>query len=128
MRKAFLLIGLVAFACSFALAQTQTRKPSSNPSHTDLKSAYERWASEDVVYIITSEEKRAFLLLKSDAEHEQFIKQFWQARASKAGVPENALRAEHYRRIAFANQHFGIGKVPGWKTARGRNYITTGRA
>ena len=126
MRRAFLLAGLVALACSFALAQKQTRKPSSNPPQSDLKSVYERWVDEDVAYIITPEERRAFLLLKSDTERERFIEQFWQARDSKAGGGENAYRTEHYRRFAFANQNFEVGNVPGWKTARGRIYITLG--
>lgn len=128
MRNAFLLSGLVVLVCSFALAQTHTLKSSSGPSRTDLKSPYERWASEDVAYMITPEEKQAFLMLKSDAEHEQFIEKFWSERAAKAGVSEDAFRTEHYRRIAFANRRFGLGKVPGWKTAKGRNYIMTGRA
>jgi GWxTD domain-containing protein len=81
---------------------------------------------EDVAYIITPEEKRAFLLLKSDAERERFIEEFWRARDSNAGGSENAYRAEHYRRFQFANQNFGVGNVPGWKTARGRIYITMG--
>ena len=127
MRKAFLLLGLLALAGSFALAQKQTRKPISNPSQSDLKSVYERWVEQDVAYIITTEEKRAFLLLKSDAEHERFIEQFWRARDSRAGGNENSYRTEHYRRFAFANQSFGVGNVPGWKTARGRIYITMGQ-
>lgn len=127
MKKTFLLLGLAALTCSFALAQKQTRKPSSNSPQSDLKSVYERWVDEDVAYIVTPEEKRAFLLLKSDAERERFIEQFWQARDSKAGGSENAYRTEHYRRFAFANQNFGIGNVAGWKTARGRIYITMGQ-
>jgi GWxTD domain-containing protein len=127
MRRALLLIGLVALACSFALAQKQARKPSTNPSQSDLKPAYERWVDEDVAYIITPEEKRAFLQLKSDAERERFIEQFWRARESKAGGRDDAYRTEHYRRFAFANQNFGVGNIPGWKTARGRIYITVGQ-
>ena len=126
MKRAFLLVGVVALGCSFALAQKQTRKPSSNSSQSDLKSVYERWVDEDVAYIITPEEKRAFLLLKSDAERERFIAQFWRARDANAGERENAYRTEHYRRFAFANQNFGVGTLPGWKTARGRIYITMG--
>ncbi|HVS80557.1 MAG TPA: GWxTD domain-containing protein [Pyrinomonadaceae bacterium] len=127
MRRALLLIGVVALACSFALAQKQTRKPSSNQSQSDLKSVYQRWVDEDVAYIITPEEKRAFLLLRSDAERERFIEQFWRARDSKAGGNQNAYRAEHYRRFAHANENFGVGNVPGWKTGRGRIYITLGQ-
>lgn len=112
--------------CGFALAQTQTRKASSSPSQSGLKPVYERWVDEDVAYIVTPEEKQAFLLLKSDAEHERFIEQFWRARDSKADGRGNAYRTEHYRRFAFANQNFGVGDVPGWKTGRGRIYITMG--
>lgn len=123
MRRAFLLTALVALACSFALAQKQTRKPSSSTSQSDTKSAYERWVDEDVAYIITPEEKRAFLLLKSDAERERFIELFWRARDSKAGANQNPYRTEHYRRFAYSNQNFGAGNIPGWKTARGHLYI-----
>jgi GWxTD domain-containing protein len=127
MKRTFLLLGLVALACSFVLAQKQTRKTSSNPSQSDLKSVYQKWADEDVAYIITAEEKRAFLLLRSDAERERFIEQFWRARDSKAGGNQNAYRAEHYSRFAHANQNFGGGNVPGWKTARGHIYIILGQ-
>ena len=127
MRKAFLLVGLVTLTCSWALAQKQTRKPSINPSQSDLRSVYQRWLDEDVAYIITPEEKQAFLLLKSDAERERFIELFWRARESKTGGDQNAYRAEHYRRFAHANQKFGVGNIPGWKTARGHIYITLGQ-
>ena len=126
MKRTFLLLSLVALACNFVLAQKETRKPS-NPSQSDLKSVYQRWVDEDVAYIITAEEKRAFLLLRSDAERERFIEQFWRARDSKAGGSQNAYRAEHYSRFAHANQNFGVGNIPGWKTARGRIYITLGQ-
>ena len=32
------------------------------------------------------------------------------------------FRSEHYRRIAYANEHFASG-VPGWQTDRGHIYI-----
>ena len=127
MKRALLLVGVLASGCSFALAQKQTRKPSSNPAQPDLELVYQRWVNEDVAYIITPEEKRVFLLLKSDTEHDRFIEQFWRARDSKAVGSQNAYRAEHYRRFAHANQNFGGGNVPGWKTARGRIYITLGQ-
>jgi GWxTD domain-containing protein len=123
MKRTFLLLGLVVLTCSFVLAQKQTRKPSSNLSQSDLKPLYQRWVDEDVAYIITAEEKRAFLLLRSDAERERFIEQFWRVRESKAGGNQNAYRAEHYRRFSHASQNFGIGNIPGWKTARGHIYI-----
>jgi GWxTD domain-containing protein len=38
---------------------------------------------------------------------------------------ENEFKEEHYRRIAYANEHFTTG-IPGWKTDRGRVYIVHG--
>ena len=81
MLKAFLLLGLVALSCTGAVGQKQLRKAQGNPPvQSALKSVYQRWLDEDVVYIITAEERRAFLLLKTDGERERFIEQFWRAR------------------------------------------------
>ncbi|MGC1998542.1 MAG: GWxTD domain-containing protein, partial [Candidatus Acidiferrales bacterium] len=38
---------------------------------------------------------------------------------------ENTFKEEHYRRIAYTNEHFSSG-IPGWKTDRGRIYIMWG--
>ena len=38
---------------------------------------------------------------------------------------ENEFKEEHYRRIAYANQKFAAA-IPGWKTDRGRIYISYG--
>ena len=127
MRRTLLLIGLLALAGSFALGQKQTRRGSTNAAQSDLRPTYERWVDQDVAYIITPEEKRAFLLLKTDVERETFIEQFWRVRDSKPTGNQNAYRAEHYRRIAYANQNYSSDKVPGWKTARGHVYIILGQ-
>ena len=127
MFKSFLLLVLLALSCTNALAQKQERKPSSNPAtQSDLRPVYQKWLDEDVVYIISPEERRAFLLLKGDSERERFIEQFWRARDAKPETSVNEYRAEHYRRIANANQRFGTGNVLGWRTARGRFYIMLG--
>jgi GWxTD domain-containing protein len=128
MLRTFLLLGLVTLTCANAVAQQQVRKPRSNsPVQTDLKSVYQKWLDEDVVYIITAEESRALLMLKTDVERERFIEQFWRARNPNPATGENAYRTEHYRRIAHANQNFGSDNLPGWRTARGRFYITLGK-
>jgi len=36
------------------------------------------------------------------------------------------FREEYYERIAYANEHYASG-IPGWKTDRGRIYITWGK-
>jgi GWxTD domain-containing protein len=80
---------------------------------------------EDVVYIITDEEKKAFKTLQTDEEREQFIEQFWLRRDPTPDTVENEFKEEHYRRIAYANERFASG-IPGWKTDRGRIYIMYG--
>ena len=91
----------------------------------ELDNAYKQWLNEDVVYIITPEERNAFLQLQTNEEREQFIEQFWLRRSSNPDLPDNDFKEEHYRRIAYANEHFASG-IPGWKTDRGRMYIMWG--
>jgi len=91
----------------------------------ELDKQYQKWLNEDVVYIITPEERRSFLHLSTNEEREQFIEAFWQRRNPDPDSPENTFKEEHYRRIAYANEHFASG-IPGWKTDRGKIYIMWG--
>jgi GWxTD domain-containing protein len=91
----------------------------------ELETPYKKWLNEDVAYIITDEERAAFKKLQTDEEREQFIEQFWLRRDPTPDTVENEFKEEHYRRIAYANEHFASG-IPGWKTDRGRIYITFG--
>src|SRR6202171_1558967 len=93
----------------------------------ELDRAYRQWLTEDVTYIISPEERNAFLQLETNEEREQFIEQFWLRRSSNPDLPDNDFKEEHYRRIAYANEHFASG-IPGWKTDRGRMYIMWGPA
>lgn len=86
---------------------------------------YRKWLDEEAVYIIHADEREAFLRLGSDQERQQFIAQFW-LRRDPARSPPNTFREEHYRRIAFANNRFGFAETAGWRTDRGRIYITFG--
>lgn len=93
----------------------------------EIKGPYKKWLDEDVVYIITPEERAAFKQLSNDEERDNFIEAFWQRRDPTPDTEENEFKEEHYRRIAYANEHFAAG-VPGWKTDRGRIYIVYGPA
>jgi GWxTD domain-containing protein len=95
--------------------------------YKELGEAYKHWLNEDVTYIISPEERSAFLQLATNEEREQFIEQFWLRRSSNPDLPDNDFKEEHYRRIAYANEHFASG-IPGWKTDRGRIYIIHGPA
>jgi GWxTD domain-containing protein len=93
--------------------------------HQEIHTAYRTWLDQDVAYIISDEERKAFKALSNDEEREAFIENFWLRRNANPDSPENEFREEHYRRIAYANEHFAAGK-PGWKTDRGHIYISFG--
>ena len=135
---------LLAPAADSALAQRRSRNADNGQRETlarpmtekekrrqaerlrkELETPYRKWLEEDVVYIITDEERRAFKNLQTDEEREQFIEQFWLRRDPTPDTMENEYKEEHYRRIAYANERFASG-IPGWKTDRGRIYITFG--
>ncbi len=92
----------------------------------ELKGEYKQWVDQDVRWIITDEELKAFRQLSNDEERDQFIEAFWQRRNPNPDSPENEFREQHYQRIAYANEHFAAGK-PGWRTDRGHIYIAYGK-
>ena len=91
----------------------------------ELHGYYKKWLNEDVRWIITDQERKAFMSLSNDEERDAFIEQFWQRRNPDPDSPDNTYRDEIYRRIAYANEHFAAGK-PGWMTDRGMIYIKYG--
>jgi GWxTD domain-containing protein len=90
------------------------------------ESPWETWLTEGVPYIVTDQERTAFNRLKTDEERQHFVEAFWARRNPKPGAAENEFKKEYYRRIAYATQHYQAGSLPGWRTDRGRIYITYG--
>jgi GWxTD domain-containing protein len=103
------------------------RKANEKRFKQEVSGSYKKWLDEDVRWIITDEERSAFKQLSNDEERDQFIEAFWQRRDPTPDTIENEFKEEHYRRIAYANEHFPAG-IPGWKTDRGRMYIMYGPA
>ncbi len=128
----FLLVILIAGLGTLAvLAQPPKAKPDDPTEKVrkvtpELKTAYKKWLENDVAYIITNEERKAFKALTTDDERENFIENFWRRRDPNPDTEENEYREEYYERIAYANEHYASG-IPGWKTDRGRIYITWGK-
>ena len=91
----------------------------------ELRGPFKRWLDEDVRYIITPEERKAFVQMATDEERENFIESFWMRRDPTPDSIENEYKEEHYRRIAYANDRYASG-IPGWRTDRGRIYIAHG--
>src|ERR1051325_7274952 len=104
--------------------KTPNQNPDENPRKvsSELDDADKRFLSEDAAYIMTPEERDAFKKLKTRAERDAFIAEFWRRRDPTPDTEENEFREEHYERIAYANEHFSSG-IPGWKSDRGRIYI-----
>jgi len=86
---------------------------------------WREWLNGDVVYIITDEERKAFLQLRTDEDREKFVDQFWSRRDPAPDTGKDEFKSEHYRRIAYVNEHYA-SRVAGWKTDRGRIYIMYG--
>ena len=112
-----LLLALPFLAVSSSRAQETAAAP---------KDPYQKWLREDVRWIITDEERASFKRLSTDKQRDDFVVAFWERRNPIPASPENAFKEEHYRRLAYTNQHFAEGMIPGWKTDRGRFYIMYG--
>jgi GWxTD domain-containing protein len=92
----------------------------------ELSKEYRKWLDEDVRWIISDEERKAFMQLSNDEERDKFIEAFWDRRNPNPDSEDNEFKDEHYRRIEYANEHYAAG-IPGWKSDRGRIYIVYGQ-
>ncbi|MGH9467357.1 MAG: GWxTD domain-containing protein [Terriglobales bacterium] len=132
---------LAALLCASIGASAQQQQAVPPPKHAltakqrrqqqkelekELNPEDKKWLDEDVAYIISPEERQAFLQLQNEDEREQFIEEFWARRNPVAGSAYNSYKEKYYQRFAYANAHFAAGE-PGWKTDRGRIYITWGK-
>ncbi len=118
-RFVFLVLFCTAYSVCFAQDAGQAAREEESKDH------YRQWLKQDVVYIISPEEKSVFEKLTTDEEKEQFIEQFWHRRDPDPRTAGNEFKEEHYRRIAYANDKFTSGDA-GWMTDRGRVYILHG--
>jgi GWxTD domain-containing protein len=101
---------------------------SAAPKRPALPERYAKWLNQEVVYIITDEERKTFLTLTTDEERDKFEEDFWDIRNPSRGSGTNAYKEEHYNRIDYANAHFGRdSNTPGWMTDRGRTWILFGK-
>jgi GWxTD domain-containing protein len=102
------------------------RPPSKAAKIEKMGEVYKKWLDEDVRWIITDEENSAFKKLSNNAERDSFIEHFWQRRDPTPDTTENEYKEEHYRRLAYADEHFAAG-IRGRNTDRGRIYIMYGK-
>jgi GWxTD domain-containing protein len=118
LRKLSFLAAILAFATfSSAVLTAKTSKVSVK----DLAPRYRAWLNDEVNYIISNDEKEAFLQLPTNEDREKFIEHFWELRNPTPGAPTNEYKDEIYRRIEYAKQW-----LRGIHTDMGRIYITLG--
>src|SRR5215469_1531108 len=103
------------------------KRPSTKAAKIEkMGQVYKKWLDEDVRWIITDEELSAFKKLSNNAERDSFIEHFWQRRDPTPDTSENEFKEEHYRRLAYADEHFAAG-IRGRNTDRGRIYVMYGK-
>src|SRR5262249_2709495 len=109
------------FVFQFLICLVSTSLAPAKTSIKDLPPRYRTWLQDEVNYIITNEEKSAFLQLVNDEQRDKFVEHFWELRSPTPGAPDNAYKTEIYRRIEYAKQH-----LDGVHSAMGQVYITLG--
>ena len=83
---------------------------------------------EYAVYIATEDEKTQWSKLKEVEGKRRFLLNFWDKRDYDSVTPINEFKRDYYQRVNYANDHFGnVSRREGWKTDRGRVYITYGQ-
>ena len=86
-------------------------------------------AYEPLSYIANGGQLRAYRGATIGAKR-QFLINFWRQRDPDPATPRNEIREEFYGKIAYADNTFrerGSRTQSGWKTDRGRIYITFGK-
>ena len=104
-----------------ATAGVSKKQISALPAH------YAHWLQDEVNYLISSDEEERFLALHTDTERDKFIEHFWMIRNPDPTAVSNSARDELYRRLAYADEHYGaLNFGDGVHTDRGMVYITLG--
>jgi GWxTD domain-containing protein len=86
----------------------------------------ENWAEGPARVLLTSEEKREFAGLSDAVSRSEFITKFWAARDPKPETPENELRQDFEKRVAFCDRHFTQDETRGSLTDRGLVFLLLG--
>jgi GWxTD domain-containing protein len=122
------LVGGLTLACFASDASGRSEENETDKKklvQEETEDYYEKWLRQDVIYVITENERAVFKSLSTDEERESFIEQFWRRRDPDLRTAFNEFKEEHYRRVAYANDNFTAGQF-GWQTDRGRIYILHG--
>src|SRR5438270_10641999 len=84
--------------------------------------SYKDWPKNPIAYYMTNDERKQWNALQSDAEAEQFVKDYIARHGGETftkEVAQNAVQADKY---------LTVGKTPGSQTARGKMMMLLGPA
>ena len=122
-----------------AFEQAQKSREKNAPGDTGLTASYaqfrpaanatapdEKWVDGPVRYILSAKDRAAYAALSDPAARSAFVEDFWKKRDPKPDTPENELRTEFDRRVAFADEHFSQDGKAGSQTDRGMVFILLG--
>jgi hypothetical protein len=98
------------------------KKQNSKSLKIELSKTYKKWLDEDVRWIISDEEQKAFKLLSNDEERDQFIEAFWQRRDPTSHDParDNGgqdLAAHVGHTVVVHGSYAGAAGAPGTATS-----------
>ncbi len=97
--------------------------PASDQTDSKVSGPWQKWLNEDVVYIISDDEKAAFERLNTDEEREQFVEQFWDA-----AIPRRARPRTSSKKNITVESHLpisGFGQHPARPVGRRTGAIST---
>ncbi len=77
-------------------------------------------------YVATSQELDQWSKISDLSGRRSFLFNFWKARDNDPGTPVNETKRDYFSRVDKANLQFGTMQKKGWKTDRGRVFITYG--
>jgi GWxTD domain-containing protein len=98
------------------------RPPESKP----LDEMADDWAAGPAKYLLTASERQDYERLSDPLARSEYVAAFWKARDPKPETPENELREEFERRVAFADRRFTQDETRGSLTDRGMVFILIG--
>jgi len=124
-RPAGFFLAILAFSGLLLGSEPQQKPQAESGKTVEMPAKYKKWLEEEVIYIISDNERAVFKNLRNDEEREGFLRTFWKRRDPTPESPVNEYREEHYRRLEYANKNYFEGKA-GWRTDRGRTYIMFG--
>lgn len=89
-----------------------------------LKNEY-MTAIEQLRYVASSDEIKELKDVPEDERLQKWL-EFWKSKDPTPGTPENELKDEYLRRLAYVNQNFTLPTKEGWETDMGMIYMIYG--